>query len=53
VGAWLYYIFLKTSQGAGIYSFILASVILVVLMVMAASTRLRTFNPFSDEVGGA
>ena len=53
VGAWLYYIFLKTSQGAGVYSFILSSVILVVLMIMAASNRLRTFNPFSDEVGGA
>jgi len=50
-GAWLYYIFLKTFQGAAVYSFIVGSVVLVVLMIVVASTRLKTFNPFSDEVG--
>jgi hypothetical protein len=51
VGAWLYYIFLKTSQSAGVYSFIIGSVAFVILIVLTVSTRLKTFNPFSDEVG--
>jgi hypothetical protein len=51
VGTWLYYVFLKTFQGEGVYSFIVGSIILVILMIMVVSTRLKTFNPFSDEVG--
>jgi hypothetical protein len=47
-GTWLYYIFLKTSQAAGVYSFIVGSVILIVLMIMTAAVRLKTLNPFSE-----
>ena len=49
-GTWLYYVFLKTSHGVGFYTFIVTSATLVALMIIATSNRLKTFNPFSDEM---
>jgi hypothetical protein len=50
VGSWLYYHFLITSSAAGIYCFIAGSIALILLMIIGTSIRLKTFNPFSDEV---
>jgi hypothetical protein len=53
LGTWFYYLFLNTSLAVGIYSFIAGSIFLTILMMVISSTRLRTFNPFSEEVGTA
>jgi Putative ATP-binding cassette len=53
LGTWFYYLFLKTSQAVGVYSFIACSIFLIVLMVVISATRLRTFNPFSEDAGAA
>ena len=51
MGAWIYYIFAKTGEAAPLWAFVLYSLAFSIALAALSAEKLRTFNPFSEELG--